>query len=91
MTTARASLSAPSSGDKDYLDVGVCRWRDWSLEVACWLHDPLVGDPPANKWQLRSYLREVRRRPFNTNPWRRYFARDNMTPFEAIRTLQRGQ
>lgn len=74
----------------DYPSIGVCSWRQWTQDAACYLLDKR-GSYPATRdgWlRFRHCLRLVRQRPFSTNPWRRHFARDGMTPREAYLTIR---
>jgi hypothetical protein len=76
----------------DYPQVGVCPWREWTQEVACWIMDPYKGNLPqasAGWLRYRHILRSVRQLPLKTNPWRRCFARYVMTPWEAHKTMAR--
>lgn len=76
----------------DYPEIGVCPWREWSQEAACWMLDGRKGNSPVTRegWlRFRFCLRMVRSRPFTTNPWRRYFARYVMTPREAYLTIRK--
>lgn len=74
----------------DYPAVGVCPWKEWSQEAACWINDPRNGSEPISIRTWRRLLRIVRQQPFRTNPWRQCFARANMLPREAYLTI-RGQ
>jgi hypothetical protein len=76
----------------DYPKVGVCPWREWTQEVACWVTDNRKGNFPvtAQGWlRYRHVLRAVRAKPLRSNPWRRHFARHVMTPWEAFKTMGR--
>lgn len=80
-----------SNAVKDYPEIGVCSWREWSQEAAMWLHDPKNGRAPAGFRMWRFFLRQIRSKPLARNPWRRCFARYSMTPWEAKETIfQRG-
>jgi hypothetical protein len=75
--------------DKDYPEVGVCSWKAWSQEAACWVIDRRRGNYPARLLGSGYHmaLRLVRQRPFRANPWRQCFARYAMTPREAALTI----
>jgi hypothetical protein len=78
----------------DHPTVGVCPWREWTQEAACWIMDPHKGNFPSARagWlRYRHILRSVRQKPFKANPWRRYFARYSMTPWEAFCTMRKAQ
>lgn len=64
-------------------------WNDWTIDVACWIADPVKGRQPY--WRrLLPLVRRVRAKPFRNNPWRRYYARYGMTPWEAFETMRKS-
>jgi len=69
----------------DYPEIGVMPWREWVLDVACYI----LPQADWGKQRWRQLVRQIRKPPLSTNPWRRLFARYSMTPGEAIYTMQK--